>query len=71
MVVVVYKLIGLGPKLRLRIGFFGLRLSFSKLGFDCPFKSLRESEHLGEDLVSGTCFDVQFGRGIQLKVGIV
>ena len=43
--VVGYKLIGLGPRLRLRIGFFGLRLGFSKLGFDCPFKSFRESEH--------------------------
>jgi len=63
-VVVVYKLIGLGPRLHLRIGFFGLRLGFSKLGFDCPFRSFRESEHLGEDLVSGTCFDVQFRRGL-------
>jgi len=52
--VVVYKLIGLGPRLRSRIGFFGLRLGFSKLGGVGPVKSFRESEHLGEDLVSGT-----------------
>jgi len=52
--VVVYKLIGLGPRLRSRIGFFGLRLGFSKLGGVGPIKLFRESEHLGEDLVSGT-----------------
>jgi len=52
--VVVYKLMGLGPRLRSRIVFFGLRLGFSKLGGVGPVKLFRELEHLGEDLFSGT-----------------
>jgi len=68
--VVVYKLIGLGPRLRLQIGFFVLRLGFSKLGGASPVKLFRESEHLGEDLVSGTCFGVQFRRGLTFSTSM-
>ena len=37
-------------------GVFSIRSGSFKLGVDSPFKSFtfRESEHLGEDLVSGT-----------------
>jgi len=35
-------------------GVFSVRSGSFKLGVDSPFKSFIESEHLGEDLVSGT-----------------